>query len=446
MMKNSDPLIIVLERALDCGTFIHYRATSDFIEGLGSVKSEIDNLVRNGEAKRAVKLYEIFMAGFDEKMDEVDGSDGSMGMFFEEIFCSWINARQKAELAPEETIRQVLKMMDNDNYGLCHDIEKNMIKALNKKEMIIFEKIIISRLEKALSLEKSADKKIINDFSYCVRQNADILKTMYVSRKNLTAYLLLCEKAGMTPKDCEAVANIHKSRKQWDKALHFVNKGLFLEKEMAWPNQSSFHLADLKREFLVKLGKKDEALQTAWEDFKEYSSEYAYKELMKYVPGKNKKQWHDKAVAEARKGGLSGFISICEMTEEWAVLAEHILHVGHHDLEDISHYTGEKVAKKLSKKHYAASAKTYRALGVRIVKNKKSKYYHKALEHLGQAKKMYQKADLDKEWAALVDNMRKEHYRKSGFIGGFEEIVTGAAKKCPSFLERTQKRWKKRIL
>ncbi|HDH04573.1 MAG TPA: hypothetical protein ENH01_02515 [Nitrospirae bacterium] len=50
------------------------------------------------EGRAAVGIYELFIAGRYEKIEEVDDSIGSMGMFFEELFCSWISARQKPGL------------------------------------------------------------------------------------------------------------------------------------------------------------------------------------------------------------------------------------------------------------------------------------------------------------------------------------------------------------
>lgn len=43
---------------------------------------------------------------------------------------------------------------------------------------------------------------------------------------------------------------------------------------------------------------------------------------------------------------------------------------------------------------------------------------------------------------ALVADVRERHFRKKGFMAGFEGIVTGALKQVePSFLERAKARW-----
>ena len=61
--KKSDPLISVLERALDLGEFISYNRSWDFVRDLEDVKQKIDALVKDRQAERDVGLYEIFLSG-----------------------------------------------------------------------------------------------------------------------------------------------------------------------------------------------------------------------------------------------------------------------------------------------------------------------------------------------------------------------------------------------
>lgn len=96
-------------------------------------------------------------------------------------------------------------MMNNDEYGLCYKIENKLVAILDKEEIFHFEKRVYARFEEAF-LKKREDQKTIYDFSPDVRNNADILKAIYMAGKKMDAYLNLCEKIGMTPKDCEAIA------------------------------------------------------------------------------------------------------------------------------------------------------------------------------------------------------------------------------------------------
>ena len=108
-----------LENALDFGEFIPYDRSWDFVQTLEDAKHKVDALVKDGQAERAVSLYEIFLSGCYEKVNEIDDSGGDLGMFFQNLFCSWITARQKAKYDPAETVQNILGWMDNDEYGFC---------------------------------------------------------------------------------------------------------------------------------------------------------------------------------------------------------------------------------------------------------------------------------------------------------------------------------------
>jgi uncharacterized Zn finger protein len=80
-------------------------------------------------------------------------------------------------------------------------------------------------------------------------------------------------------------------------------------------------------------------------------------------------------------------------------------------------------------------------LGGRIVNSKKSKYYDVACEHFEKIKELYQRIGQGNEWEKLAENILSEHSRKSSFIAGFNDVVSGAKKTKLSFAERASKRW-----
>ncbi|MBU4194614.1 MAG: hypothetical protein KKE43_06550 [Actinobacteria bacterium] len=112
------------------------------------------------------------------------------------------------------------------------------------------------------------------------------------------------------------------------------------------------------------------------------------------------------------------------------------------ELEDVSHYRTEPAARKLERSHPEVAARLYRAIGMRVVNAGKSKYYDAALGNLERAKKCYEKAGLQADWEALAADVRERHYRKKGFMAGFEQIISGAPRRArPDFLERARRRW-----
>ncbi len=211
MAKIRQESVKQIEEALDWGTFIPYSWVGDFVYRLGEVQTKIDSFLQHGKAKQNVYLYEIFLSGCYEKAEEIDDSSGELGLFFEQLFCSWIDARQKVKCDPRETIRQVLAWIENDEYGFCYNIEKSIVNIFGSKELEIFESAIKSRFEEVYNLENPKEVKRIYEYPYQVRKNTEILKIIYNEKKDIKSYLDLCDKVGITPKDCEAIALLYKS-------------------------------------------------------------------------------------------------------------------------------------------------------------------------------------------------------------------------------------------
>ena len=264
--KQIDPLERAIEAALSPGSFISYKTAWSFVDDVQTVANGIENIVKN-EPERAARLYETFIAACHEKADEIDDSGGNFGMLVEDLFRGWIKARQVAKQDPDETASSLLSWMEDDPYGFCYDLDREVVKVLDKK-----------------GLEAS-------------------------ERGDLASQIEL------------------------------------------------------------------------W----------------------NEKKENDRLISRLHRA-----------TDE--------------ELEGISRYWTQPLARKLERSHPDISARVYRALCMRIVNAGKSKYYDAALDNIDHAKKCYAKAGLDADWQAVVADVRKRHFRKKGFMAGFENIVSGAPK------------------
>jgi hypothetical protein len=430
-----------MEIALEPDSFIDYRNTWEFVEGLEEVKEQIDRLIMS-EPTRAVDLLETFIAGCYEKADEIDDSSGSFGQFVEGLFCKWIKARQAAEGDPHEIVKQLLNGMSDDNYGFCYEIEKDAVKALNKAGLCAFAEIASEEWTRELGevqVREKGDK--MTPGSFRLRWLSDVLRAIYAEQRDAQSYLLVAEEMGLTPRDCETLAEIYEKRRKPEEALTWVDRGLEPEREKRWPNASSWDLPERKRRLLKKLGKGADALQSAWSEFEENPSEYSYKALMRYVPKDKRSKWYAKVLKVIQGAELSHAIELYVELKEWEKLAKLVRKAKAAELEDLSHYRTEPAAKKLEKRDPVAAAELYKALGLRILNAKKSKYYGAALDHLQRVKKCLEKAGRGKEWESLVSKIRAEHRRKTSFMPGFETFVSqGSVPKKPSLLERAKRR------
>jgi len=439
--KQIDPLEKAIEAALSPGHFISYNTSWSFVEDVQGVADNISEIIRK-EPTRAARLYEIFIAACHEKAEEIDDSSGNFGMLVGDLFQGWVNARQTADCDPDETTSALISWMEDDPYGFCHDLDRGVVKILDKKGLEAFVRQIRLKLE--FSAIQSDEKK---GFSGYARQGwGKALKTLLAAQQNVDAYIELCEQTELEAKDCLAIAKMYKSRRRFAEALAWVDRGLKISQS---DRRLSFHeneLRDLKRTLLAKVGRSEDALQSAWVEFEACPSTFSYKELMRYVPGKEKVEWHEKAMTASEKGELSSLIELWLEQKEFERLVPRLHQTTDDELESLSHYEAEPLARKLKRSHPDVAARVYRVLCMRIVNAGKSKYYDAALNHIEHAKKCYAKAGLDAEWQAVVADVRKRHSRKKGFMAGFENMVTDLPKQVePSFLDRAKARWPRKF-
>lgn len=423
-----------IERALDLGNFIEYRASWGFVEGLDAVKDKLEKLMKTNPGE-AMGLFDIMIAGCYEKAEEIDDSSGGLGMFIDELFGGWIKAAQAADTNPAFVASRILQWQEEDDYGFTYEIWKQVSPILNAKGKAAYRKVLEDRC-----FAKNAKAKRAGDGHKEVTSGADIdaLKVVYAAQKDFDAFQSLAEQMGVKPNDCLNLAQILDAKKRYDEALIWVEKGL---KAKGGHHSREYELEDLKRHLLKKLGRNEEALQDAWAKFEKHPSDSTYGTLMEYVPAMEKIMWHAKAVAVAVVASLDVALELLLKFKELERLAERVVNASNQELMGLSHFRIEPVAKALTKPEPLLAAKTFRALGMRILESKKSKYYAEAHRHFEQAKKLYEASGHPEEWQIIVATVRSEHRRKSSFIDDFERIAAGRPPyRTPTFQERIQGR------
>ena len=424
------------------GRFVRYNDMFDFARHLEQVEEKIAALVAKNETERAIGLYEVFLAAAYDKIEECDDSGANLSMFWQELFCGWIKARQAGGRLAEETIQQILRWQESDGYGFCYRIEQDVVQVLDPAGYALFVQHYERLVNEGLADITDPKPTAIFEYENDVRLPALALKNIYEAKGDTKSYAALCDRTGLSPRDCERLVEMEMSKKRWWQALAWVEKGVELEATRNWHNEGSHGLESKKPEILAKLGRKDESLALAWADFEKHPSDHTYERLMEYVPKAAIAEWHGRAMETAAKADIGGFLDICVATGEWERLASRVLEESDDALEGLSHFSMEPGAKGLATHNIPAAAKLYRALGFRILTSKKSKYYGVALSHFRHVRDLCQRAKRDAEWQAVVDRVYAEHSRKNSFMPRFERLLAGEMESNPSFEEQARARWR----
>lgn len=423
-----------IEASLAPGTFIGDWHHSGFVDGLETVRARIAPLIgRKQDASGAVDLLEIFIAGCYEKSDEIDDSSGSFGAFVRSLFCDWIRARQTARAEPGETVRMLLSWVENDDYGYARDLDKEAVRVLDRAGLGALERAVRSRpVEGGCGGRESCAH----------RRKIELLKAIHERRRDVEAYAGLCvEEGNVAPGDCESLARMCLARRRLEDALAWAQRGLDLAKERAWHRGSAWQLGQLHREILKALGRHEEALGSTWEEYRRAPSTASYRDLMRFVRRSERPEWHERVLAVLAGAGLRDRIDLLLSTRESARLANLIGETPRAQLVNLSHYTTEPAARRLKRSHPRLSAKVHAAMALRILEAKKSRYYEAALTDLATARRLLLGTGHTSEWESLVGEVRAAHWRKTGFMPGFERIVGGRSSREPSFRVRARRRW-----
>jgi tetratricopeptide (TPR) repeat protein len=428
---QTDPVETGIEAALDPGTFIHWRDTDEFVSTLREVAVDIER-VRVEDPARAVRLYETFLAGCNEKGEEVHDSDGQIGAFVEDLVCDWIRARRASGADPGETAQQVLARMDRDPYGYCARIDRRAVKVLGRPGLAAFVELVSARFEAGLAEDAKGSE---------ARCWGEVLRNLHEARGRAAEYVAVCERTETSPQDCLRIGKLLRLRRRHAEALEWVRRGLVMARSRP-PAISTRELEHLERELLQNLGRGEEALRSAWQAYTLAPHAASYEELMRQVPKPGRRTWHEKAMKLVASRTLPVRVELWAQLGEWDLLARHLRRARDPELGAVGSYGAGLAAAGLSRRHPELAARLYRRLAVELVEARKSSRYPAALSALGEARSCYRRAGQEREWETLVADLRVRHRRKAAFVAGLDTITApDPAAGQPSFLERARRRW-----
>lgn len=432
---SGDPFERRIESALRPGTFIRYGESFSFVKALDKLAGEIENGI-DEDPDRAASVLEAFLAGCYAKTEELDDSGGELGNFMQRLCCLWVRARQSGGCPPSETVRTLVRWMDRDDYGYTYRIERDLADALDGAGRNAFVELARSRFDEA-SLEAVRRKdELGGDASK--RHWADVLRALFRAQRDAFSYIRLCQRMGMRGEDCVVIADLFDAAGDTAQALSWVRRGL----ECREPRDFATHdLEKRERALLSKLGRPDEALDLAWKHFDESPHNFSYGELMRYAPDAEQPLWHERAMERATRGDLRNAMELYVETHETARLVDAIRQATNEALIEVGDYVLGDAATHLKPSHPGVAARLFRAIGLSIVDEGRSKRYPTALSNLERAKTCYENAGLGEEWNALVEDIRRRHGRKTSFMPRFEKIVQDVPHEEPSFLDDAKKRW-----
>ena len=346
---------------------------------------------------RAVALYETFLAGSYEKAEELDDSSGNFGMFVDGLFRGWVKARQAAGADPDETARRLLRLDGRRPVRLLLPARARPREGARQAGARGIRALHPRAVRRERDRRPGTGERE-RDPAYLRRRAAEILRAILAEQRNVEAYVALCEATELSPADCLALAKMLQARRKPADALAWVERGLALEKKRPSSSAGLRARASSSATSCSSSGAATRRSRRRGRTSRRTRASTRTPTSCATCPRPSARRGTTKAMDAAAGADLHSLIELWLETKEIERLVERLRKARDEELEGISHYATEPVAKKLAKTHPDVAAKMYRALGMRILKAKKSKYYDAALSNFEDARRCYERAGLGAKW------------------------------------------------
>lgn len=433
-----------IERALQPGRFIGYRECYEFVSTLESILEQLRGMVGTSReaAEVAAGVLATFLGACHEKAEEIDDSGANLSMFVNDLFVCWVQARQTSGASAEETIADLVAWMDDDPYGFCLDLERDVARVMNALHLATFERVARARLRSSAPDDRGRA-------GYPRRRWTEVLERLLVAQRRVDDFVAMCRERGLSSNDCDVVAGIHAGRGHLEEALRWTRNGLTLCASERY-GSAQYELNRRERDLLQRLGRFDEVLEAAWREFDASPGRYGLDELREVVPPEQWERWRERALTRVETAGAPAAIEVFVELGDERRLAKVVAAAPVGDLAQVDDRSLMAAAHALEKERPELSAALYASLAERILEAKQSKRYATAHACLERARAGYAAAGEPGTWEQLVASIRAVHARKYSFMPGFEAIVAGGSASdvegsedgtAESFLERSRRRW-----
>jgi hypothetical protein len=429
-----------LEAALQPGRFVEERYCYRFTQRLERVAERIEMDLVAAPA-RAVDLLALFIAACHEKAGEVDDSGADLAAFVQELFGRWISAHLAAASELEEIVGLLVQWFENDPFGFCHRIDEVVLGAGDEELAEAFLRKAIERYESLRTHPDSLDRS--GAMAGLVWNWTEALKRIYVSRRDPMAYVAVCGDR-LTEDDCLKVAEVYVDKGQDGKALEWVERGIVEHARKTWGNVCTHDLPKLQRQLLVRLGREDEALSSAWRQFVYQVDSWSLSQVLEYAPERERDEWRERCLERADKADIHRAVTLYVEAADAKRLVRRLRAANEDERRVLGELDGESAATLMEELDPEMSAWVYFDLALQILKNRRSRHYGVALRYLAAVCRCLHAAGMGNQWKQLVEEIEEDHSRKRLFIGRFRDLVEGRKpQKPPSMLDRARLRLKK---
>lgn len=265
-------VVKVLRKAIDKATrirgFIDWRESSDFAAKLDQIVDSLMELLTPESAAILIDLAEFAIERLDKALEQVDDSNGEVGVVMETLGDLHIKACELVKPEPDELAERLFYLETTSRFDLCSFSAFTYRDALGEAGLQRYRELAEAEWAK-IAPRNSKDTYdghrylITSIMESLARASGDVEELVNIKSRDLSM-----------PYHYLTIAGLWAQAGEDDKALDWAERGL-----NAFPDKTDNRLRDFLVAAYLKRRRNDEALQLTWVQFEERATLELYQKL-----------------------------------------------------------------------------------------------------------------------------------------------------------------------
>ena len=422
----------LLREAIEPGDYVDYEALPDYAQGVEEAVGALGDLLDMKLAGPVVELAEFALIELDKACEMLDGSDGSLSRVYDHLQQVHLEACRAARLDPVELAGRLLSYELDGGLGVFNNAVKTYADVLGKRGVAAWRELLGKQWAELAELTppQAGRTTEVQPIDHRRFQIQALMENLAESEGNVETLLTLKQRDLSSPHDFLSLAELCRSAGRDEEALDWAQRGL-----REFPGDlDAAGLREFVAGELARLGRHEEAVTMAWEDFRRFGTLDRYRKLTRQaeeIPG-TCVTWRKKAFAHLRDSIKQG--KRTAKTKGWnhapdhSVLVEILLDEGAIDEAWAEAQSGGcharlwlQLAAAREKLHPADALHVYQERITPTIAKGGAGAYREAVDLLKKVRKLFGRLERKADFAAYCEEVRHAHRQKRSLLRLLDE-------------------------
>lgn len=409
-----------IRQAVRTGGGVPYREAADYARRVSELVEALRRLPALGHAAETVELAELFLTALEERIGEVDDSDGYLGQILGDLEELHLAACRAARPEPRELARRLFRVALGSEFGAFGGAGLAYQDVLGTEGLAAYRAEAEAAWAKVRPLgpgerdarDDSERFRIARIMESLARASGDVEELAAVLSRDLSHAGAFLE-----------IADLYAEAGQRDRALEWAERGL-----AAFPDGDS-RLRDFLAAEYLRRGRSGEALALVWANFADLPDLPRYQSLKTYAERAGAwPAWRERALGFIREG-IAKARRESEGRWHWGRRADHstLVEIFLHE-RDIEAAWREaqaggcgdelwlRLAAAREREHPADALAAYERQVERALERKNARAYEEAVALVRKVRQMLARLGRASEFGDYLARVGAAHRRKRNFI------------------------------